>query len=391
MAEDHLPRSATPDLTQSAVLYQAVYATMAEGVICQSASGAIIALNPAAERIQGRPAGELLGKTSDWPDWQAIHEDGTPFPGQDQPSMATLRTGESYSNVVMGIVRGDGTRIWISVNSQPLFASGRTLPYAVITTFHDISTQIRAEGEIRRLNVKLERRVAERTQQLEAAVRDLESFSYSVSHDLRAPLRAIDNFSSILQQEHAAGLDDEAHRLIRVVRKNAARMGNLIDDMLAFARAGRRELVLADIDLEALAREVLEDLAPAVVGRKVSVSVGSLPRVRGDAAALRQVLVNLLGNAFKFTRPRPDAQIEVRAEIVGNETICSVRDNGVGFEPQYAQKLFGIFQRLHDADDFEGTGIGLGIVKRIVDKHGGRVWAEGAPDSGATFYFTLPR
>jgi PAS domain S-box-containing protein len=391
VAQDHPTRPGTPDLTQSTVLYQAVFATMAEGAMCQSVDGTIIALNPAAERILGRPAAQLLGKSAASPDWQAIREDGTPFPARDHPSMTTLRTGESYSNVVMGVLRGDGTRIWISVNSQPLFVSGQPLPVAVITTFHDITAQIRAEGEIRRLNVKLERRVTERTQQLEAAVKDLESFSYSVSHDLRAPLRAIDNFSSILQQEHANRLDDEGHRLIRVVRKNAARMGTLIDDMLDFARAGRRDLILADIDLEALVREVLEDLAPAAAGREVNVSVGPLPRVRADVTALRQVLANLLANAFKFTRPRPIAQIDIRGEVSGSEIVCSVQDNGVGFEPQYAQKLFGIFQRLHDVDEFEGTGIGLGIVKRIIDKHGGRVWAEGVPERGATFYFTLPR
>jgi PAS domain S-box-containing protein len=391
VAEDHLPRPGAPDLTQSAVLHQAVFATMAEGVICHAADGTIIGMNPAAERIQGRSAAQLFGKNSESPDWQAIREDGTPFPGRDHPAMATLRTGESYSNVVMGIVRGDGTRIWISVNSQPLFAPGHPLPYAAIATFHDISAQIRAEAEVRRLNVKLERRVAERTQQLETAVKDLESFSYSVSHDLRAPLRAIDNFSSILQQEHAGRLDEEGHRLINVVRKNAARMGVLIDDMLAFARAGRRDLMVADVDVEALVREVLDDLAPAAVDRQIKVSVGPLPRARADLSALRQVFTNLLGNAFKFTRPRAVAQIEVRGEALGNETVYSVRDNGVGFEPQYAQKLFGIFQRLHDVDEFEGTGIGLGIVKRIVDKHDGRVWAEGATGKGATFYFALPR
>lgn len=364
---------------------------MAEGVVCHRATGEIIAVNPAAERIQGRPASALLGKSPHQLEWRAIHEDGAPFPADEHPALATLRTGEPYSNVIMGIVRGDGLRIWISVNSQPLLAVGEALPYAVITTFHDISARVRAEGEVRRLNVKLERRVAERTQQLEAAVRDLESFSYSVSHDLRAPLRAIDNFSSILQEECGARLDEEGHRLIRVVRKNAVRMGHLIDDMLAFARAGRRELVLSDVDLEALVRDVLDDLASSLAGRHVDIAVGSLPRVRADASALRQVLVNLLANAFKFTRQRPLAHIHIRAATAGTEITCSVQDDGVGFDPQYAHKLFGMFQRLHDAEEFEGTGIGLGIVKRIIEKHGGRVWAEGTPDGGATFHFSLPR
>jgi PAS domain S-box-containing protein len=380
-----------PDLTQQALLHRYVFDTMAEGVVCQASTGEIIAVNPAAERILGRSSAQLLGMSAESRDLQAIHEDGTPFPGQDHPSLVTLRTGESFSNVVMGILRGDGARVWLSVNSRPLFAPGNPRPYAAITTFHDISGRIRAESEIRRLNVKLEKRVAERTQQLETAVRDLESFSYSISHDLRAPLRAIDNFSSILQQEHAGRLDEEGLRLLRVVRKNAARMGNLIDDILAFARAGRRDLVLADIDLEALVRDVLDDLAPATGGRQVDVSVVSLPRVRADAAALRQVMFNLLSNALKFTRPREVARIEIRGGAAGNEFTCSVRDNGVGFEPAYAHKLFGIFQRLHDAEDFEGTGIGLGIVKRIIDKHGGRVWAEGQPGVGATFHFSLPR
>ncbi|MDB6101901.1 MAG: multi-sensor signal transduction histidine kinase [Gammaproteobacteria bacterium] len=249
---------------------------------------------------------------------------------------------------------------------------------------------VRAENDLRRLNVQLERRVAELTQQLEAAVKDLESFSYSVSHDLRAPLRAIDNFSSILHKEYGDKLDAEGRRLIAVVRKNAARMGTLIKDILAFAHAGDRELILADIDLEALSRDVLEELTPFFAGRQIDVQMHGLPHIRADTAALRKVLLNLLANAIKFTRPREVAQIEIRATVAGNESICSVKDNGVGFEPEYGHRLFGIFQRLHDVEEFEGTGVGLGIVKRIIDKHGGRVWAEGSPGVGATFYFSLP-
>jgi light-regulated signal transduction histidine kinase (bacteriophytochrome) len=237
---------------------------------------------------------------------------------------------------------------------------------------------------------QLEKRVADLTRQLEAAVKDLESFSYAVSHDLRAPLRAIDNFSSILNKEYGDKLDPEGRRLIGVVRKNAAGMGTLIKDILAFAHAGDRQLILADIDLEALSRDVVDELKPSFAGRQVAVQMQALPHIRGDTASIRKVLLNLLANAIKFTRPRELAQIEIHAHVASDEVICSVKDNGVGFEPEYAHKLFGIFQRLHDTEEFEGTGVGLGIVKRIIDKHGGRVWAEGAPGVGATFFFSVP-
>jgi light-regulated signal transduction histidine kinase (bacteriophytochrome) len=167
-------------------------------------------------------------------------------------------------------------------------------------------------------------------------------------------------------------------------------MGTLIKDILAFAHAGDRELILADIDLEALLGDVLEELTPSFAGRRVSVQMHELPHIRADTVAIRKVLLNLLANAIKFTRPRELAQIEIRATVTGNESICSVADNGVGFEPEYGHRLFGICQRLHDAEEFEGSGVGLGIVKRIIDKHGGRVWAEGSPGVGATFYFSLP-
>jgi light-regulated signal transduction histidine kinase (bacteriophytochrome) len=244
--------------------------------------------------------------------------------------------------------------------------------------------------ELRRRNLQLEKRVAELTRQLEEAAKDLENFSYSISHDLRAPLRAIDNFSSILLREYSDRLDPEGHRLIGVVRKNAARMGNLIRDILAFAHAGDRDLILADIDLQALVSDVIEELKPSFAGRRMEIRLGPLPHVTADTALLRKVWMNLLANAIKFTRPRETARIDIEAQVTASEVICCVKDNGVGFEPEYGHKLFGIFQRLHDSEEFEGTGIGLGIVKRSIDKHGGRVWAEGTPGSGAAFYFSLP-
>jgi light-regulated signal transduction histidine kinase (bacteriophytochrome) len=270
--------------------------------------------------------------------------------------------------------------------SQPLRERADTAPNTTLLT----PDSPPPENDLRTLNVQLEKRVAELTRQLDAAVKDLESFSYSVSHDLRAPLRAIDNFSSILHKEYGDKLDAEGCRLIAVVRKNAGRMGTLIKDILAFAQAGDRELILADVDLEALLRDVLQELTPSFAGRQVDVRMHDLPHIRADTAGIRKVLLNLLANAIKFTRPRALAQIEIRATLAGNESICSVKDNGVGFEPAYGHRLFSIFQRLHDAEEFEGTGVSLGIVKRIIDKHGGRVWAEGTPGVGATFYFSLP-
>jgi signal transduction histidine kinase len=226
---------------------------------------------------------------------------------------------------------------------------------------------------------------------LENANNELESFSYSISHDLRSPLRAIDGFSRILLKEYGAKIDSEGKRLLDIVRTNAQRMGQLIDDLLAFSRVGRAELRLSEINMQELANKVCEELKAGMTGQTVQCIVGSLPTAFGDRAMMRQVFSNLLANAIKFTRTREKARIEVDGREAENENVYSVRDNGVGFDAQYGHKLFGVFQRLHDMDEFEGTGIGLSIVKRIVQKHDGRVWAEGAPDQGAVFYFALPR
>lgn len=233
--------------------------------------------------------------------------------------------------------------------------------------------------------------LAQRTVQLEAANRELEAFSYSVSHDLRTPLRAIDGFSNMLLDDYANKLDDEGKRLINVVRSNTQRMAQLIDDILQFSRTGRLALTRSEIDMEKMARDVFEELRPVGAETRLQIEIGHLPLARGDRGMLRQLFVNLLSNAIKFSRSNEAPKIGVGASIEGDEAIYYVKDNGVGFDMQYANKLFGVFERLHGVTEFEGTGIGLAIVKRIVERHGGRVWAEGRLGEGATFYFSLPQ
>lgn len=247
----------------------------------------------------------------------------------------------------------------------------------------------KAEAEILRLNATLEQRVAERTAEFEAANRELEAFSYTVSHDLRAPLRAVDGFTRILLEDYAPRLDAEGRRYCGIISDNTRRMGELIDDLLAFSRLGRAELHPAPVDMASLVNAAFLELTTPQERERIDFHLEPLPPATGDPTLLRQVWANLLGNAVKFSAKKHRASIEICAAREGGETVYSVRDNGAGFDMRYGDKLFGVFQRLHHDRDFEGTGVGLAIVQRIVHRHGGRTWAEGVPGEGATFYFTL--
>lgn len=245
---------------------------------------------------------------------------------------------------------------------------------------HDIT-------ERRRVAVELQRR----GELLEASNKELEAFSYSVSHDLRAPLRHIDGYASLLRKAVGESLDEKPTRYLQTISESARQMGQLIDDLLVFSRMGRQEMLQSTVNLDQLIRAIVYDLRLDLQGREISWKIDPLPEVPGDPAMLRQVFMNLIANAVKFTSTRPIAKIEIGIDRRGGgEVVVFVRDNGVGFDMQYATKLFGVFQRLHRADEFEGTGIGLANVRRIVHRHGGRAWAEGAPDQGATFYVALP-
>jgi signal transduction histidine kinase len=259
-------------------------------------------------------------------------------------------------------------------------------------SFNEMLTQVELrDGKIRQLNTRLERRVAVRTAELEASNRELEAFSYSVSHDLRAPLRHIDGFADLLQRQTAVTLDDKCRRYLGSISESAKSMGMLIDDLLSFSRMGRSELRATSIGLATMVADVRREVERDAAGRKIVWQIGSLPEIQADPAMLRQVVANLLSNAVKYTRGREEARIEIGAVESEAETTIFVRDNGAGFDPAYSHKLFGVFQRLHSADEFEGTGIGLANVHRIIQRHGGKTWAEGQVGAGATFFFSLPR
>lgn len=307
-----------------------------------------------------------------------------------------IRAIQNFSRVVEGfkepgaeyqMIRKDGSMLFGMVYSSPIEKDGKTLGIRGILV--DITKLKQVEDDLRRLNEELETRVAVRTADLEVANRELEAFSYSVSHDLRAPLRAIDGFSSILITEHASTLDPAIRDLLERIRMNAQKMGQLIDSILNFSRMSRQPLKKERLYPGQIVNEVLEELKSQQEQRNVEIRVGTLAPCDGDPALIKQVFTNLISNALKFTRKRAHALIEVNSHEQEGKTVYVIRDNGVGFDMRYAKKLFSVFQRLHEEKEYEGTGIGLAIVYRIVQRHGGKIWIESEVDKGTVVYFTL--
>jgi light-regulated signal transduction histidine kinase (bacteriophytochrome) len=299
-----------------------------------------------------------------------------------------IRLGECVDHFENVRVRKDGTRIEVSTTISPIKdSSGAIIGASNIT--RDITQRKTDEREIRKLNDELEERVVQRTAQLEEANKELEAFTYSVSHDLRAPLRHIAGFSGLLLEEFGSTLDSQAQHYVRRIEDGTRRMGQLVDELLSLARVGRQSTNLQTTDLNSMVEEVVAILKPEWNDREIEWRIADLPSATCDPTLMKLVFQNLLSNALKYSRPRPRAVIEVGTTEADGQNVIFVRDNGVGFNMKYRDKLFGVFQRLHRAEEFEGTGVGLATVQRIIKKHGGRVWADGELDRGATFYFTV--
>jgi signal transduction histidine kinase/DNA-binding response OmpR family regulator len=351
-------------------------------------------VNPLYEKLVGRPIPlgrplrEVVPEAAAQPGvmerFRNVLKTGEPFVGTevsskwDRHGQGALEEG--FFNLIYQAVRDEYGRIT-----------------GVLTFAVEVTEQVLARrklellaNELNQLNAELEGRVRERTAQLQEANKELESFSYSVSHDLRAPLRHITGFAQLLERKVGAKLDDTSRGYLKTIITAAQQGGTLVDDLLAFSRMGRAELRQTRVELHPLVEEVRRELEADAGGRNIEWRIHPLPEVKADPALLRQVIRNLLGNAMKYTRPKPDALIEVGSRQTPDEVEVWVRDNGVGFEMQYVDKLFGVFQRLHTTEEFEGTGIGLANVRRIISRHGGRTWAEGALGQGATFHFSLP-
>lgn len=381
MLKSYLERKRAEDALKLSYVYNRnLIEASLDPLVTINPDGKITDVNLATEAVTGYPRSELMGRD---------------FSGYfTEPEKARAGYRQAFET---GFVRDYpleirhlNGRITSVLYNAAVYRDESGGIIGVFAAARDISERKEAEREIRKLNADLEHRVVERTVQLEAANKELEAFSYSVSHDLRSPLRAIQGFSEIIMEDYQDKLDEEGKKALGHISANVRKMAQLIDDLLNFSRMGQKDMMKAEVDMKSLARSVFEELSQSTPGRLIQFDLKDLPHAYGDTSMLRQVFVNLISNSLKFTKSRETAVVEVGCKAGEKENIYYVKDNGVGFDMNYADRLFGVFQRLHEEAEFEGTGVGLALVKRIISRHNGRVWAEGKAKEGATFYFTLP-
>jgi PAS domain S-box-containing protein len=353
-------------------------------IIVWDTSMFITQFNHAFEHLSGYCTEEVIGKKID-----ILFSKETIESSLDLIERAI--SGERWETVEIEIQRKDGETRFLLCNTANILEKDNKTVVATIAQGNDITERKHGEEEIQRLIAGLEQRVAERTAQLQAVNKELETFSYSVSHDLKAPLRAIDGFTGILIEEYKNKIDAEGQRICDVIKSSAVQMNRLIEDLMVFSHLNRTELHMSTIDMKTMANSIYYEYSLPEKRENISFTVRDIPGAFGDSSLIKQVWSNLILNAIKFSSKKDHPEIIIDYEAGKDEIIYSVSDNGSGFDMQYADKLFCVFQRLHDSTDFEGTGIGLAIVNRIISRHGGRVWAAGEPDKGAIFYFSLPK
>jgi PAS domain S-box-containing protein len=377
-------------LRESEARFRTLFETMADGVVYADLNGQIVLTNPAACRILGLPPERLIGAPCFNEEWQVVDEDGEVITREQYPLIRAAQYGHPVRDIVIGLLSPlDNNQHWLVVNAIPLIKIGELQPYQVYATLTDITELKNAEEEIWEFNQQLEKRVQERTAQLEAVINELETFSYTVSHDLRTPLRSISGFSQALMEEYSEKIDQTGVGYLNRITAGTRMMAGLIDDLLKLSRLSRSDLHYVSLNLSALAKAVGQEMFETYPNREVDLVIAPDVLVEGDPRLLKLALRNLMDNAWKFTRKHEKARIEFGVLDKSGQRVYFVRDDGAGFDMAYVSKLFGVFQRLHRQEDYDGNGIGLATVQRIINRHGGQIWAEGQIEQGATFYFTL--